>query len=357
MSEQVCKAPRLSFLDRFLTVWIFSAMAIGVSLGYFIPSVSKFINFLSVGTTSVPIAIGLILMMYPPLAKVRYEEMGRSLGGNRKLLVLSLIQNWIVGPLLMTGLAVVFLHAHPGYLVGVVLVGLARCIAMVVVWNDLAGGHREFGVGLVALNAIFQVLFYAFYIWLFITVFLGSTGLVPGVQAGVSFWDSAKTVLIYLGIPFLAGLASRLILVRLKGKDWYETKFTPRISPLTLIFLLFTIVVMFSLQGNSFLEKPGDVLLVACPLVIYFAVIWFSTILIARALGGTYQESAAAAFSAASNDFELAIAVAIALWGAASPQAFAAVIGPLIEVPVMVLLVKVALAWKTRLWKETKENQ
>ena len=343
---------RLSFPDRWLTLWIALAMVAGLALGAWAPGWTLWVSSLSVGTTSIPLAIGLILMMYPPLAKVRYEEMGQSLGNNRKLLVLSLVQNWIVGPLLMTGLAVVFLHAHPGYLVGVVLVGLARCIAMVVVWNDLAGGHREFGVGLVALNAIFQVLFYAFYIWLFITVLLGSTGLVPGVQAGVSFWDSTLTVLVYLGIPFAAGLASRLVLVRTKGRDWYETQFVPRISPLTLIFLLFTIVVMFSLQGNSFLQRPGDVVLVAIPLVIYFAVIWFSTILIARALGGSYDESVAAAFSAASNDFELAIAVAIALWGAASPQAFAAVIGPLIEVPVMVLLVKVALAWKTRLWKE-----
>ncbi len=342
----------LSFLDRWLTLWIVAAMAVGLALGAWAPGWTGWISSLSVGTTSIPLAVGLILMMYPPLAKVRYEALGRSLGGNRRLLILSLVQNWLVGPLLMTGLAVLFLGAHPGYLVGVVLVGLARCIAMVVVWNDLAGGHREFGVGLVALNALFQVLFYAFYIWLFITVFLGSTGLVPGVQAAVSFWDSAATVLIYLGIPFAAGVLSRLVLVKLKGQDWYETKFTPRISPLTLIFLLFTIVVMFSLQGSSFLQRPADVLLVALPLLIYFVVLWFSTLFIARALGGTYAESAAAAFSAASNDFELAIAVAIALWGAASPQAFAAVIGPLIEVPVMVVLVRVALTLKTRLWKE-----
>ena len=341
----------LSFLDRWLTLWIVIAMAVGLAMGTWAPGWTAWVSTLSVGTTSIPLAVGLILMMYPPLAKVRYEDMGRSLGGNRKLLVLSLIQNWIVGPVLMTALAILFLHAHPGYLIGVVLVGLARCIAMVVVWNDLAGGHREFGVGLVALNAIFQVLFYAFYIWLFISVFLGSTGLVPRIQVAVSFWDSALTVLVYLGIPFAAGLSSRLILVRLKGQDWYESKFIPRISPLTLVFLLFTIVVMFSLQGKSFLQRPGDVLLVALPLVIYFAVIWFSTILIARALGGTYEQSTASAFSAASNDFELAIAVAIALWGAASPQAFAAVIGPLIEVPVMVLLVRVALAWKTGLWR------
>jgi ACR3 family arsenite transporter len=342
---------RLSFLDRGLTLWILLAMALGIALGAWVPGWTGWVSALSVGTTSVPLAVGLILMMYPPLAKVRYEDLGRSLGGNRKLLVLSLVQNWVVGPVLMTGLAVVFLHAHPGYLVGVVLVGLARCIAMVVVWNDLAGGHREFGVGLVALNAVFQVLFYAFYIWLFITVFLGTTGLVPGIQAGVSFTDSALTVLVYLGVPFAAGLVSRLVLVRLKGREWYDTKFAPRISPLTLVFLLFTIVVMFSLQGSAFLQRPADVVLVALPLVFYFLFLWFGTLLAARALGGTYEESAAAAFSAASNDFELAIAVAIALWGAASPQAFAAVIGPLIEVPVMVVLVRVALSLKGRQWK------
>jgi len=343
---------KLSFVDRWLTLWIGLAIALGAALGALVPGWQALVQSTQVGTTSVPLAIGLILMMYPPLAKVRYEEMGRSLGTNRKLLVLSLVQNWIVGPLLMTGLAVAFLGAHPGYLVGVVLVGLARCIAMVVVWNDLAGGSREFGVGLVALNALFQVLFYAFYIWLFLSVFLGGLGLVPGTAAQVSFGDSAVTVLIYLGIPFAAGLASRLLLVRWKGKDWYETVFVPRISPLTLVFLLLTIVFLFSLQGAAFLQKPGDVLLVAVPLVLYFVILWFSTLFVARALGGSYQESAAAAFSAASNDFELAIAVAIALWGAASPQAFAAVIGPLIEVPVMVILVRVSLSLKTKLWKE-----
>jgi ACR3 family arsenite transporter len=342
----------LSFLDRWLTLWIALAMGIGIALGAYAPVWTAWVVSLSVGTTSVPLAIGLILMMYPPLAKVRYEEMGRSLGSKKKLLVLSLIQNWIVGPAFMTGLAVIFLHANPGYLEGVILVGLARCIAMVVVWNDLAGGHREFGVGLVALNAIFQVLFYAFYIWFFITVFLGSTGLASGVRSSISFWDSALTVLVYLGIPFAAGLVSRLVLVRLKGKFWYETKFTPRISPLTLVFLLFTILVMFSLQGHAFLQRPLDVVLVALPLVIYFVVIWFSTIFIARMLGGSYEESVASAFSAGSNDFELAIAVAIALWGASSQQAFAAVIGPLIEVPVMVLLVRVALAMKKRFWSK-----
>jgi ACR3 family arsenite transporter len=342
---------KLSFLDRLLTLWILLAIGLGVSLGALVPGWTGWVASLSVGTTSIPLAIGLILMMYPPLAKVRYEDLGRSLGGNRRLLALSMIQNWIVGPLLMTGFAVLFLHAYPGYLVGVVLVGLARCIAMVVVWNDLAGGHREFGIGLVAINAIFQVLFYAFYIWLFITILLASLGLVPRGQAGISFGESAVTVLIYLGIPFLAGLASRTFLVRWKGRDWYETRFVPRISPLTLIFLLFTIVVMFSLQGGTLLARPADVLLVALPLILYFVVIWLVTLFVAKSLGATYEESAAAAFSAASNDFELAIAVAIALWGASSSQAFAAVIGPLIEVPVMVLLVRLARYWKTRLWK------
>ncbi len=317
-------------------------MAAGLLLSVFVPGWTKGLASLSWGTTSLPLAVGLILMMYPPLAKVRYDKMGKALGTNRKLLILSLVQNWVVGPLLMTGLAVLFLHAHPGYLIGVVLIGLARCIAMVIVWNDLAEGHRELGIGLVALNAIFQVLFYAFYIWLFITLLLGSTGLVQGAHASVSFGDSAVTVLIYLGIPFALGLASRLVLSRLKGQDWYETKFLPKISPLTLIFLLFTIVVMFSLQGNAFLKRPGDILLVAAPLLVYFAVLWFSTFYLAKALGGTYEECTASAFSAASNDFELALAVAIALWGAASPEAFAAVIGPLMEVPVMVLLVRVA---------------
>lgn len=343
----------LRFLDRWLTLWIALAMAAGVLLGVFVPGWTHGLESLTWGTTSLPLALGLILMMYPPLAKVRYEKMGRSLGANRKLLILSLVQNWLVGPVLMTGLAVLFLHAHPGYLIGVVLIGLARCIAMVIVWNDLAGGHRELGVGLVALNAIFQVLFYAVYIWLFITLLLGGTGLVKGAHASVSLGDSAITVLVYLGIPFALGLASRLVLTRVKGQDWYESKFLPRISPLTLIFLLFTIVVMFSLQGNAFIRRPGDILLVAAPLLLYFVILWFSTFFLAKALGGSYEESTASAFSAASNDFELALAVAIALWGAASSEAFAAVIGPLMEVPVMVLLVKVAHSFKKLHFKES----
>lgn len=347
---------KLSFMDRWLTLWILLAIAAGIALGAWVPGWTASMASLHWSGASVLLAVGLILMMYPPLAKVRYEQLGRALSANRRLLALSLVQNWIVGPLLMTGLAVVFLHAHPGYLVGVVLVGLARCIAMVVVWNDLAGGHREFGVGLVAFNAVFQVLFYALYIWLFITVLLGGLGLIEAGQAGIAFWDSAATVLVYLGIPFFAGLVSRLVLVRWKGRDWYETRFARAISPLTPIFLLVTIVVMFSLQGTAFLERPADVLLVAAPLAIYFAVIWFATLLIARALGANYEESAAAAFSAASNDFELAIAVAVALWGAASPQAFAAVVGPLIEVPVMIVLVRIARYWRPRLWHVQKET-
>lgn len=339
---------RLGFVDRWLTLWIALAMAAGILLSIGLPGVTQVLASWQVGSTSIPLAVGLILMMYPPLAKVRYDEMGRTLGANRRLLVLSLVQNWIVGPLLMTGLAVLFLGANPGYLVGVVLVGLARCIAMVVVWNDLAGGSREFGIGLVALNAIFQVLFYAFSIWLFLSVLLGGLGI--GQTATVSFGDSAVTVLVYLGIPFVLGLVSRLGLSAWKGKDWYQTRFLPKISPLTLIFLLLTIVFLFTLQGKTFLARPTDVLWVALPLVIYFVVLWVSTLVLARALGASYQESVSAAFSAASNDFELAIAVAIALWGAASPQAFATVIGPLIEVPVMVVLVRVARAlepgWK-----------
>lgn len=342
---------KLSVLDRGLTLWILLAMAAGIALSVWAPGWTAWISSLNAGTTSLPLAVGLILMMYPPLAKVRYEQMGRSLKANPKLLTLSLVQNWLVGPVLMTVLAAVFLRDHPGLLTGVVLVGLARCIAMVVVWNDLAGGDRELGLGLVALNALFQVLFYAVYIWLFLTVGLGSTGLVPGLQASVSFTDSAMTVLIFLGLPFALGFFSRWILVKQRGQTWYEEKFLPKISPLTLIFLLFTIVIMFSLQGQGFLARPWEVGLVALPLVIYFTVIWLVTFFAAKALGGSYAESTASAFSAASNDFELAIAVAIALWGAASPQAFAAVIGPLIEVPVMLVLVRLGLKLKPALWK------
>jgi len=336
---------KLPVVDRFLTLWIFIAMGLGIALGYFVPGFSKFIGSMQIGPTSVPIAIGLILMMYPPLAKVKYGKMKEVLG-NKKLLSLALIQNWITGPVVMTALAVAFLRNYPEYMIGVILVGLARCIAMVIVWNELAEGDRELSIGLVGFNAVFQVLFYALYIYIFITVFLNWTGLVRGINVSISIFESAKTVSIYLGIPFLAGLITRTVMVRLKGEEWYTQKFLPVISPLTLIFLLFTIVVMFSMQGSKIIEKPLDVLIIAAPLFIYFIVMWFSTFFIAKALGADYKQTVASAFTAASNDFELAIAVAIAIFGISSSQAFATVIGPLLEVPIMIILVNVALKLK-----------
>ncbi len=338
---------RLSFLDRYLTLWIFLAIGAGIAIGYFLPGVSGFITGLSVGTTSIPIAVGLILMMYPPLAKVKYEEMGIAFK-NKKLLTLSLVMNWIVGPLVMFGLAVLFLRSYPEYMMGVILVGLARCIAMVIVWNELAGGDREVAVGLVALNAIFQVLFYAPMIYLFITLALNWFDLVPGVNVSVSMWEAAKTVFIFLGIPFLGGIITRYSFIAIKGKEWFETVFAPKIGIITLVALLFTIVVMFSTQGEKIIKSPFDVVIVALPLLIYFLFMWFVTFFIAKKISGNYGQTTAVSFTAASNDFELAIAVAIAIFGLSSSQAFATVIGPLLEVPVLILLVNVALKFKKR---------